>query len=55
MMNKIEREAEIKKTIIKIVRYAWICIFAGVILLVLGNIFDRNPVIEFLEGAMPGE
>ena len=53
MMDKIEREAELKKTVNKIVKYAWICILAGVILLVLGNVFDGNPVIEFLGGATP--
>lgn len=53
MMNKIEKEEEIRKTEKKIIKYAWICILAGVILLVLGNVFDGNPVIEFLEGATP--
>lgn len=53
MMEKIEKDAEIRKTVTKIVKYAWICILTGVILLVLGNVLDGNPVIEFLEGATP--
>lgn len=53
MMKKIEKDAEIRKTVTKIVKYAWTCILVGVILLVLGNVFDGNPVIEFLEGATP--
>lgn len=32
---------------------AWISILAGAVILTLGNIFEGNPVIEFLNGAIP--
>ena len=53
MMEKIEKDIEISKTEKKIIKYAWIAILVGAILLVLGNIFEGNPIIEFLGGATP--
>ena len=53
MMEKIEKDIEISKTEKKIIKYAWIAILVGAILLVLGNIFEGNPIIEFLSGATP--
>ena len=53
MMDKIEKDIEISKTEKKIIKYAWIAILVGAILLVLGNIFEGNPIIEFLGGATP--
>lgn len=53
MIEKIEKDAKINKTIKKIIKYAWISILAGAVILILGNIFEGNPVIEFLNGAIP--
>ena len=53
MIEKIEKDDERSKTEKKIIKYAWICILAGVVILTLGNVFEGNPVMEFLSGAMP--
>ena len=53
MMEKIEKDVEISKTEKKIIKYAWIAILIGVILLTLDNVFEGNPIIEFLGGAIP--
>ena len=48
MMEKIEKDIEISKTEKKIIKYAWIAILVGAILLVLGNIFEGNPIMQNL-------
>ena len=53
MMDKIEKDIEISKTEKKIIKYAWISILVGVIILILDNVFEGNPIIEFLGGATP--
>ena len=53
MMDKIEKDFEISKTEKKIIKYAWISILVGVIILILDNAFEGNPIIEFLGGATP--
>ncbi len=53
MMEKIEKDAEARKTEKKIMQYAWIAIAIGAVILALGNIYEGNPVIEFLNGAIP--
>ena len=53
MIEKIEKDVEISKTEKKIIKYAWISILAGAVILTLGNIFEGNPVMEFLNGAIP--
>lgn len=53
MMAKIEKDIEIRKTEKNIIKYAWISVLAGVIILTLSNIFEGNPVIEFVSGALP--
>lgn len=53
MMDKIEKDIEIRKTEKKIIKYAWISILVGVIILILDNAFEGNPIIEFLGGATP--
>ena len=47
MMKKIEKDAEIRKTVTKIVKYAWTCILVGVILLVLGNVLTEIRSLNF--------
>ena len=53
MMDKIEKDIEISKTEKKIIKYARISILVGVIILILDNAFEGNPIIEFLGGATP--
>ena len=53
MMDKIEKDIEISKTEKKIIKYAWISILVGVIILILDNVFEGNPIIDFLGGATP--
>lgn len=53
MIEKIEKDAKISKTEKKIIKYAWISIIIGVVILTLGNVFEGNPVMEFLSGAIP--
>ena len=53
MMDKIEKDIEISKTEKKIIKYAWIFLLVGVIILILDNVFEGNPIIEFLGGATP--
>ena len=53
MIEKIEKDAEISKTEKKIIKFAWTSILVGVVILILSNIFEGNPVMEFLSGAIP--
>ena len=53
MMDKIEKDIEISKTEKKIIKYAWISILVGVIILIFDNVFEGNTIIEFLGGATP--
>lgn len=53
MIEKIEKDAEISKTERKILNFAWISILAGIVILTLSKVFEGNPVIQFLSGAIP--
>lgn len=53
MMEKIEKDAEISKTERKILNYAMVSILSGIMVLVLCKIYEENPVIQFLNGAIP--
>ncbi|MDE6749533.1 MAG: helix-turn-helix domain-containing protein [Lachnospiraceae bacterium] len=53
MMEKIEKDAEISKTERKILNYAMISILSGIMVLVLCKLYEDNPVIQFLNGAIP--
>lgn len=53
LMEKIEKDAMAVRAEKKIIKYAWVSVALGVIMLVLGNIFEGNPVIDFISGALP--
>ena len=53
MMEKIEKDAFAIQREKKIIRFAWISIASGIIMLVLGNIFEGDPYIDFINGALP--
>ena len=52
LMEKIEKDAMAVKAEKKIIKFAWISIVLGVIVIILGNIFEDNPVIDFINGAI---
>lgn len=53
MRDKIEKDIKTSKAEKKVLKYAWISILLGVIVFVLGNIFDGNPIIDFISRAAP--
>lgn len=53
LMEKIEKDAMAVKAEKKIIKFAWVSIVLGVIAIILGNIFEDNPVIDFINGALP--
>lgn len=53
MLKKIERDAEAVKAEKKLFRFAWIAIMVGLILFILGEVFKGNPLIDFINGALP--
>ena len=53
MMEKIEKDAEISKSERKILNYAMVSILSGIMILVLCKLYEDNPVIQFLNGAIP--
>lgn len=53
LIEKIEKDIMTVKIEKIIIKYAWISIILGVIMLAFGNIFEGNPFIDFLNGALP--
>lgn len=53
LMDKIEKDAMAVKAEKKVIKFAWMAIVLGIIMLVLGNIFEGNPFVDFINGALP--
>lgn len=53
VMKKIERETRAAQAEKKIIKFAWISIVIGAVLMILGEIFEGNPVVDFVSGALP--
>ena len=53
LMNKIEKDVMAANANKKIIKFGWISVILGVIMLVLGNLFKGNPLIDFINGALP--
>lgn len=53
MLKKIEKDTTLVKAQKNIIKYAFFSIIIGAIILILGEFFDGNPVIDFLSGALP--
>lgn len=53
VMKKIERETRAAQAEKKIIKFAWISIVSGAVLMILGEIFEGNPVVDFVGGALP--
>ena len=53
LLKKIEKDAAAAKAERKMIKFAWASVAAGAILLVLGELFQGNPLIDFISGALP--
>ena len=53
LMQKIEKDVMAANANKKIIKFGWISVILGVIMLVLGNLFKGNPLIDFINGALP--
>ena len=53
LLKKVERDVGAVKAEKKLIKFAWISIVIGTILIILGEIFEGNPLIDFMNGALP--
>lgn len=53
LLKKLEKDVETSKTEKKLMKFAWISIVIGVILLTLRETIKGNSFIDFLNGALP--
>lgn len=53
LLKKIEKDVRTVKAEKRIIKFAWISIVIGIILIILGEIFEGNPFIDFMNGALP--
>ena len=53
LLKKIEKDVRAVKVEKKIIKFAWISIVIGTILIIIGEIFEGNPFIDFINGAFP--
>ena len=53
LLKKVERDVGAAKAERKIIKLAWISIVIGTILIILGEILEGNPFIDFMNGALP--
>ena len=53
LLKKVERDVGAVKAEKKLIKFAWISIVIGTILIILGEILAGNPFIDFMNGALP--
>lgn len=53
LLKKVEKDVGAVKAEKKIIKFAWISIVIGTILIILGEILEGNPFIDFMNGALP--
>lgn len=53
LMEKIERDVMVVKAEKKVIKFAWLSIVIGAIMIILGRVFKGNPLIDFINGALP--
>mgnify|MGYP005800087295 FL=1 len=53
LLKKVERDVGAVKAEKKLIKFAWISIVIGTILIILGEIIEGNPFIDFMNGALP--
>ena len=53
LLKKVERDVGAVKAEKNLIKFAWISIVIGTILIILGEIIEGNPFIDFMNGALP--
>ena len=53
LLNKIERDMKVAKAENNVIKFVWISIVIGVVMIILGNVFDGNPFIDFISATLP--
>ena len=53
LLKKVERDVGAVKAEKKVIKFAWISIVIAIILMILGEIIEGNPFIDFMNGALP--
>ena len=53
LLKKVERDVGAVKAEKKFIKFAWISIVIAIILMILGEIIEGNPFIDFMNGALP--
>lgn len=53
LLKKVERDVGAVKAEKKLIKFAWISIVIASILMILGEIIEGNPFIDFMNGALP--
>ena len=53
LLKKVERDVGAVKAEKKLIKFAWISIVIAIILMILGEIIEGNPFIDFMNGALP--
>ena len=52
LLKKVERDVGAVKAEKKLIKFAWISIVIAIILMILGEIIEGNPFIDFMNGAL---
>lgn len=53
LMEKIERDVKAVKAEKTLIKFAWASIAAGAVMIILGGVLKKNPLIDFINGALP--
>ena len=53
LLKKMDKDVRAVKAEKQIMKFAWRSIVIGTILIILGEIFEGNPLIDFMNGALP--
>lgn len=53
LLKKVERDVGAVKAEKRLIKFAWISIVIAIILMILGEIIEGNPFIDFMNGALP--
>ena len=53
LLKKVERDVGAVKAEKKLIKFAWISIVIAIIIMILGEIIEGNPFIDFMNGALP--
>ena len=53
LLKKVERDVGAVKAEKKLIKFAWISIVIAIILMILGEIIEGNPFIDFMNEALP--